>query len=73
MYKSHLVRSFHAPEAFLTSEGKLDRMRDMSKQKPEKQKSGPKAETVKIEGDWEDSVKKALEVKRPKEGWPKEK
>jgi hypothetical protein len=73
VYKSHLVRSFHAPEAFLTSREKLDRIGNMSKQKPDKQKSGPKPETVKIDGDWEDSVATALQIKRPKEGWPKEK
>lgn len=31
---------------------------------------GPKAERVKIEGEWASAVKKALEKKRPKEGWP---
>lgn len=32
---------------------------------------GPKPETVKIEGDWEGAVGKALKKPRPKEGWPK--
>lgn len=32
---------------------------------------GPKAERVKIEGDWEDAIDQALDKKRPKEGWPK--
>jgi len=36
-----------------------------------KQKRGPKPETVKIEGAWEDAVKTALEKKRPDDGWPK--
>lgn len=45
----------------------------MSKKKPDKQKSGPKPDTIKIDGDWEDSVGKALKKKRPKEGWPKAK
>ena len=35
-------------------------------------KRGPKPETVKIEGDWEDAIDKALEKKRPEGGWPKE-
>ena len=38
-----------------------------------KRKSGPVAETVKIEGNWKDAVKTALEKKRPPEGWPKPK
>lgn len=33
-------------------------------------KRGPKPETVKIEGDWEEAVKTALDKKRPAEGWP---
>ena len=37
----------------------------------EKNKRGPKPETLKIEGDWEDAVGKALKKPRPKEGWPK--
>lgn len=36
-----------------------------------REKRGPKPETVKIEGDWEDAVKTALEKTRPIEGWPK--
>ena len=35
-----------------------------------KEKRGPKPERVKIEGDWEEAVEKALKKKRPKEGWP---
>jgi hypothetical protein len=31
---------------------------------------GPKPEVVKIEGDWQDGVKKALQKERPKSGWP---
>lgn len=37
----------------------------------EKRKRGPDPERVKIEGDWEEAVKKALRKERPKEGWPK--
>ncbi len=33
-------------------------------------KTGPKPDTVKIDVDWEDAVKKALKKKKPKEGWP---
>ena len=36
-------------------------------------KPGPKPETLKIEGiDWEEAMKRALQVKRPSEGWPEE-
>lgn len=31
---------------------------------------GPNPEHVKIEGDWETAVGKALEKEQPKEGWP---
>lgn len=33
-------------------------------------KRGPKPKRVKIEGDWEAAVEKALRKKRPKDGWP---
>jgi hypothetical protein len=42
----------------------------MKKAKPAKRRTGPKPETVKIEGDWELAVAKALQKKRPKQGWP---
>ena len=36
------------------------------------QKPGPKEDRVKIDMDWEDAMKKALEKERPKDGqWPK--
>ena len=31
---------------------------------------GPRAEIVKINGDWESAVVKALAKKRPEKGWP---
>lgn len=37
----------------------------------ERRKPGPKADKVKIEGDWERAMEKALKKKRPKDGWPK--
>jgi hypothetical protein len=43
----------------------------MKKPKPKKKIPGPKPEIIKIEGDWQDAVKKSLEVKRPANGWPK--
>lgn len=33
-------------------------------------KVGPEPETIKIKGDWEKAVGKALKKKRPKGGWP---
>jgi hypothetical protein len=36
-----------------------------------KSKSGPKPETLQIEGDWKKAVKGALKKKRPEKGWPK--
>ena len=34
-------------------------------------KTGPKPDTLRIEGEWEDAVKKSLEKKKPAGGWPK--
>ncbi|MGD9109549.1 MAG: hypothetical protein PVG93_01290 [Phycisphaerales bacterium] len=36
-------------------------------------KHGPSPEHVKINGDWEDAVGKALKKEKPKDGWPKNK
>jgi hypothetical protein len=38
---------------------------------PNPAKPGPKAETLKIEGDWKDAIKRSLEKKKPLGGWPK--
>lgn len=35
-----------------------------------KQNPGPEPERFKIEGDWEDAVKKAMAKPKPDEGWP---
>ena len=43
----------------------------MKKTKPKKKTPGPKPETLKINGAWQDAVKKSLDVKKPQEGWPK--
>ena len=37
----------------------------------QKQQPGPKPDLLKIEGDWEEAVKKSLEKKKPEEGWPR--
>jgi hypothetical protein len=34
-------------------------------------KRGPVPETLKIEGDWKDAMKKSLDKKKPAGGWPK--
>ena len=36
-------------------------------------KTGPKPDTLKIDGKWQDAVKKSLQKKKPEAGWPKEK
>ena len=47
--------------------------RAMSKKpiKPVESTPGPKPQYLKIEGDWRDAVKQAIQKKRPPEGWPK--
>ncbi len=40
-----------------------------TKKKPAK--TGPKPDMLKIEGKWQDAVKKSLSKKKPTEGWPK--
>jgi hypothetical protein len=40
------------------------------KKSRKRRKSGPSPERVKIKGDWETAVGKALKKERPKEGWP---
>jgi hypothetical protein len=43
------------------------------KTKPKKaaQKPGPKPDTLKLEGNWRDAMKKSLGKKKPASGWPK--
>jgi hypothetical protein len=36
-----------------------------------KQKPGPKPQYLKIEGDWREAVKRAVQKKKPVNGWPK--
>lgn len=43
----------------------------MKRKTPVKAKTGPKAERLKLRGDWQSLVGKALGKKRPKKGWPK--
>jgi hypothetical protein len=41
------------------------------KTKQERKPPGPTPELLKIEGDWKNAVKKALQKKKPPGGWPK--
>jgi hypothetical protein len=34
-------------------------------------KRGPKPGVLKIEGSWQDAMKRSLQKKKPPEGWPK--
>jgi hypothetical protein len=43
-----------------------------TKTKPPRKKTGPKEERLKLRGDWQSLVGKALAQKRPKKGWPKQ-
>jgi hypothetical protein len=44
-------------------------MRKPTKKQPAK--TGPKPDILKVDGKWQDAVKKSLEKKKPKAGWPK--
>ena len=35
-----------------------------------KRKPGPEEDRLKIEGDWEDAMKQAMQKPRPEGGWP---
>jgi hypothetical protein len=39
--------------------------------KTSKAKPGPKPDILKIDGNWQDAVKKSLQKKKPAQGWPK--
>jgi hypothetical protein len=36
-----------------------------------KETPGPKPDILKIEGDWQDAIKKSFTKKKPPQGWPK--
>ena len=38
---------------------------------PDEAKPGPEPERLKVEGDWEKAMEKAMKKKKPAEGWPK--
>jgi hypothetical protein len=33
---------------------------------------GPEPKRLKVDGKWEDAIKKSLEKKKPPDGWPKD-
>jgi len=39
--------------------------------KPASVKPGPKPEILKVDGNWQDAMKKSLTKKKPAGGWPK--
>ena len=41
------------------------------KKAKDKKTTGPKPERLKLKGDWQALIGKALQKKRPKKGWPK--
>ncbi len=48
-------------------------MTDSDKDSKGKEKPGPKPNHLKIDENWENAVKKAVQKKKPKNGWPKKK
>jgi hypothetical protein len=42
-----------------------------ARKKRPKAKTGPKEQRLKLRGDWQALIGKALAKKRPKKGWPK--
>jgi len=38
-----------------------------------KKKAGPKPDAIKIDGDWQQAMGKAMKKKRPVDGWPSSK
>jgi hypothetical protein len=53
--------------------GRMTKPPGSRKTKPTKPRNspGPKPGTLKIEGKWEDAVKKSILKKKPDAGWPK--
>jgi len=47
------------------------RINQRAKKRKSKETPGPKPDILKIEGDWQDAVKKSLQKKKPIKGWPK--
>jgi hypothetical protein len=47
-------------------------MNQKTKAKPKKAtKRGPKPDTLKLEGNWRNAVKKSLTKEKPVDGWPR--
>jgi hypothetical protein len=56
---------------FVNSKIKL--IGDMAKSKAKRKPPGPEPETLKIEGNWKDAMRKLISKKKPASGWPKAK
>jgi hypothetical protein len=41
------------------------------KQPTKKAKTGLKPEVLKLEGDWQDNIRKSIQAAKPAKGWPK--
>ena len=68
-FPKHDVIAYGSPMA----KGKKQKeINQNGKANDDKTKPGPSADHVKLKGDWEAAVKKALKKKRPPEGWPEE-
>jgi hypothetical protein len=42
-----------------------------TKKQARQKKRGPEAETLRLNGDWRELIKKSFQKKRPANGWPK--
>jgi hypothetical protein len=49
----------------------MRKQRKDPKAKRPREKPGPKAEMLKIQGNWEEAVTKSFQKKKPVKGWPK--
>lgn len=50
---------------------KPKKIRMASTKRRPKRKTGPKPDVLKVEGDWQEAIKKSLAKKKPEDGWPK--
>ena len=58
----------HSPISGEQPKAKKGRVKDADKRR---HRPGPKPSVLKIDGNWQDAVKKSLAKKKPPGGWPK--